>query len=439
MLRNRIAVIVMVLLFAICIVLPAQKVSLNMWMQDWPGGIAFVGAFNKYFTDKYPNVSIEWTLIGWSDLGQKIIPAVIAKEEPDIIFGYSEWFIGQDVSKLFLKLTPDAFTKAELSKYIYREAWDKVYSIMGKDGEIYGVPWRMGPDFDMVTVNLEMAAKAGVDIAKVKSWDDILAVSKKMTQYNADRSIKVSGISLDNYWTLCQGYITMVRQLGGNPFDAATGSWNFNSPAGLKAIEMLDRFVEQKIWDPNSGSALDAFTKGLCASFFIGPWYSTYALGTYPNMKIDLYQVPAINKNSINLIPSIQMMAFSKRVTGAKRKAVLEYAKELIGPTFMELYAKNDPGIGVILNKEFVENYKAGKYEGMWPNKTAATLVKRSADETAQFIPGIKPIPHDTTFDQWAQIMTPEFQKVFIQNGSYEAFLKAISDGLTRAEKEKRL
>jgi ABC-type glycerol-3-phosphate transport system substrate-binding protein len=184
---------------------------------------------------------------------------------------------------------------------------------------------------------------------------------------------------------------------------------------------------------------LDAFTKGLCASFFIGPWYSTYALGTYPNMKIDLYQVPAINKNLVNLIPSIQMMAFSKRVTGAKRKAVLDYAKELIGPYFMEMYAKNDPGIGVILNKEFIEKYKAGKYEGTWPNKTAATLVKRSVDETAQFIPGIKPIPHSTTFDQWAQIMTPEFQKVFIQNGSYEAFVKAISDGLTRAEKEKRL
>jgi ABC-type glycerol-3-phosphate transport system substrate-binding protein len=449
---NRIAVLVTVILFAACLVFAgggkeapaaegaaAQEVTLSMWMQDWPGGIAFVGAFNEYFTDKHPNVKIEWTLIGWADLGQKIIPAVIAKEEPDIIFGYSEWFIGQDVSSLFLKLTPDAFSKDELAKNIYPEAYNNVSSIMGKDGNVYGVPWRMGPDFDMVTVNMEMAAKAGVDITKVKSWDDILAVSKKMTQYNADGSIKVSGCSLDNYWTLCQGYITMVRQLGGNPFDAATGAWNFNSPAGLKAIEILDRFVEQKIWDPSSGSALDAFTKGLCASFFIGPWYSTYALGTYPNMKIDLYQVPALNNNPINLVPSIQMMAFSKRVTGAKRDAVFAYAKDLIGPTFMELYAKNDPGIGVILNKVFVENYKAGKYEGVWPDKTAATLIQRSADETAGYIPVIKPIPHNTTFDQWAQIMTPEFQKVFLQNGSYEAFVKAISDGLTKAEKEKRL
>ncbi|KPJ84347.1 MAG: hypothetical protein AMS17_16350 [Spirochaetes bacterium DG_61] len=452
MLRKRILVLTVIFLFAAFWVFTGggkgkeapveeepEEITLSMWMQDWPGGIAFVGAFNDYYKEIYPNVSIEWTLIGWADLGQKIIPAVIAGEEPDIMFGYGEWFIGQDVSRLFLKLTPDAFTKDEMAKFIYRDAFHKVDAIMGSDGEIYGVGWRMGPDFDMVTVNMDMADAAGVDITTVKTWDDILDVSKKMTQYNADGSIKVSGCSLDNYWTLCQGYVNMVRQLGVDPYDAATGTWDFNSPAGLEAIEILDQFVEQKIWDPTSGSALDAFTKELCASFFIGPWYSTYALGTYPDMNIDLYQVPAIKGNLINLVPSIQMMSFSKRVKGAKKTAVLNYAKELIKPKFMELYAVNDPGIGVILNKVFVEKYKAGDYKGIWADEISATLVERSVAETENFIPGIVPIPHKTTFDQWAQIMTPEFQKVFIEDGSYKDFVEAISKGLTKAEQEARL
>jgi hypothetical protein len=149
--------------------------------------------------------------------------------------------------------------------------------------------------------------------------------------------------------------------------------------------------------------------------------------------------VPALKGNLVNLVPSIQMMSFSKRVKGAAKTAVLNYAKELIKPKFMELYAGNDPGIGVILNKVFVENYKAGKYDGMWADEVSATLVERSVSETETFIPGINPIPHKTTFDQWAQIMTPEFQKVFIEGGSYKDFVKAISDGLTRAEQEKRL
>ncbi len=419
--------------------MPAEDINLSMWMQDWPGGIAFVGAFNDYYTEKYPNVSIDWTLIGWSDLGQKIIPAVIAGEEPDIIFGYGEWFIGQDVSQLFLKLTPDAFTKDEMAEFIYPEAFDKVDAIMGSDGEIYGVGWRMGPDFDMVTVNMDMADAAGVDISAVSSWDDIIDISKKMTQYNDDGSIKVSGVSLDNYWTLCQGYVNMVRQLGGDPFDATTGTWDFNSPAGLEAIEILDQFVEQDIWDPSSGSALDAFTKGLTASFFIGPWFTTNVWGTFPDMNIDLYQVPAIDDNLINLVPSIQMMSFSKSVEGAKKDAVLLYAKELIEPKFMELYAANDPGIGVILNKVFVDNYKAGDYEDLFTDEAKTTLLGRSVAETDAFIPGIVPIPHKTTFDQWAQIMTPEFQKVFMEDGSYEDFVQAISDGLTKAEMEKDL
>jgi ABC-type glycerol-3-phosphate transport system substrate-binding protein len=436
--KRKVLAICAVLILAVAMLAGGQgKVALNMWMQDWPGGIAFVGAFNDYYVKLHPNVTIDWTLIGWSDLGQKIIPAVIAGKEPDIMFGYSEWFIGQNVSRLFLKLTPEAFAKSEMSQFIYPSAFEKVSSIMGPDGEIYGVPWRMGPDYDMITVNMEMAKSAGVDITKIKTWDDILAISKKMTQYNADGSIKVSGISLDNYWTLCQGYITMVRQLGGNPLDAKTAKWDFDNAAGLKAIEILDQFVRQKIWDPKSGSALDAFTKKLAASFFIGPWYSTYALGTYPNMKLDLYQVPAINNNAVNLVPSIQMMAFSKRLTGDKKAAVLAYAKELIKPKFMELYANNDAGIGVILNKVFVDNFKAGKYK--FKDQIATTLVARSVAETDKFIPYIKPIPHNTTFDQWAQIMTPEFQKVFMEGGSYKDFVKAISAGLSKAEQEKGL
>jgi hypothetical protein len=231
----------------------------------------------------------------------------------------------------------------------------------------------------------------------------------------------------------------MVRQLGGNPFNASTATWDFDNAAGLKAIEMLDKFVKEKVWDPKSGSALDAFTKKLAASFFIGPWYSTYALGTYPNMKIDLYQVPAIGGKEINLVPSIQMMSFSKRLKGAEKEAVLAYAKELIKPKFMELYAGNDAGIGVILNKVFVDNYKAGKYKGVWKDPVAANLVARSIAETDKFIPAIKPIPHNTTFDEWAQLMTPEFQKVFLEGGSYRDFVKAISAALTKAEREKGL
>ena len=438
--KRKVLAICAVLILVVAMLAGGQgKVALSMWMQDWPGGIAFVGAFNDYYIKLHPNVSIQWTLIGWSDLGQKIIPATIAGKEPDIMFGYSEWLIGQDVSQLFLKLTPEAFAKSEMAKFIYPQAFEKVNTIMGSDGEIYAVPWRMGPDFDMVTVNMDMAKAVGVDITKVRSWDDMLAISKKMTQYNADGSIKVSGISLDNYWTTCQGYITMVRQLGGNPFNAATATWDFDNAAGVKAIEILDKFVKQKVWDPKSGSALDAFTKKLCASFFIGPWFSTYALGTYPNMKIDMYQVPAIGGKAINIVPSIQIMTFSKRLKGAQKEAVLDYAKELIKPKFMELYASNDAGIGVILNKVFVDNYKAGQYKGMWKDQIAATLVERSVGETDRYIPAIKPIPHNTTFDQWAQIMTPEFQKVFIEGGSYKDFVKAISAGLTKAEKEKEL
>ena len=197
------------------------------------------------------------------------------------------------------------------------------------------------------------------------------------------------------------------------------------------------KFKEEKIWDPASGSAMDGLPKGICASFFIGPWYTTYIWETYPELNITHYIRPSSTDKVIKQVPSIQMMSFSKRVEGAERDAVLLYTRELIQPKFMEFYATGDPGIGVILNKAFVENYKAGEYEGVWEDEKLANLVALSVQETERYLPAMEPIGNKTNFDEWAALMTPEFQKVFLEDGSYEDFVKAVSDALTKAEQEK--
>jgi hypothetical protein len=49
----------------------------------------------------------------------------------------------------------------------------------------------------------------------------------------------------------------------------------------------------------------------------------------------------------------------------------------------------------------------------------------------------IKPIPHLTTFDQWAEACTTEVEKVFLKNGSYDDFVINITKNLNRMEEEK--
>jgi ABC-type glycerol-3-phosphate transport system substrate-binding protein len=339
------------------LIMPEEEVVLEFWMQDWPGGIKYMGEYIDWFQAKYPNITIEWDLVPWVELGQKIIPAIMTGKEPDIMFCYSSWLIGQDVSQLFMPLTPDIIPASEVGKYFYEELL-KTDAVMGSDGEIYTPPIRGDNNGAGVVVNMDMAEAAGVDITKIRTWDDMYKATKAMTVYNADGSIKIEGINFNNYWALPQLYVDLVRQLGGDPFDYDAGRWNFDTPEGRKGIEMLDRFVEDKIWDPTSGSALEAFPKQLTASLMAGIWFIPYIWETYPDMKLDYFYIPAGNNNPVYMIPDLNFVVFSKQLSGAKKQAALLFAKHMFTPELAEINAKYDTGN--YANKMFAEAWKKG-------------------------------------------------------------------------------
>jgi ABC-type glycerol-3-phosphate transport system substrate-binding protein len=230
----------------------------------------------------------------------------------------------------------------------------------------------------------------------------------------------------------------MVTQLGGKVFDEKTNKWDFNTTAGKKAIEMLDKFVELKTFDPTIGSALSAYPKGLVGMFHIGIWFIPYLWNDFPEVNSVYYTLPAAGSaaNQKYLVPSSNLVCFSKRLTGDKKKAALLYAKSLLDGKFSEIAFKHDWGIPC--NKVFVEKWKKGEYRGVY-DETQTYLIERIIEQGDVVNTRLKPIPTVTNFNTWAEIMTPEFQRVFVENGSYDDFVRNITDGLNAAEEEARL
>jgi raffinose/stachyose/melibiose transport system substrate-binding protein len=131
-------------------------------------------------------------------------------------------------------------------------AWLKSYnpaSINGLsfDGKIGAVPYKMGTV--SFFYNKQMFAKAGVDAASIKSWDDYLAAVKKLKDAGI---VPIAGGGGEKwpihfYWS----YLVM-RDGGQKVFDAAKNGQGegFNDPAIIKAGEQLAELGKLEPFQP---------------------------------------------------------------------------------------------------------------------------------------------------------------------------------------------
>ena len=109
------------------------------------------------------------------------------------------------------------------------------------DGKLYGVPQYMS-DVGFF-YNKDLFAKAGVDAAKIKTWDDLLAAAK---------TLKAAGITPltaggGDKWPLALFYSYLVLREGGKPaMDAAMADKDggFTNPVFVKAAQEFKRLVD---------------------------------------------------------------------------------------------------------------------------------------------------------------------------------------------------
>ncbi|MGC8778695.1 MAG: ABC transporter substrate-binding protein, partial [Candidatus Caldatribacteriaceae bacterium] len=227
---------------------PATKVTLDMWFQDWSGGIKWQQTYAELFEKKHPNIHINVVPVPFEELFTKLIPSIAQRNEADILFGYDDWVMGKDVSKLFLPLTPTLLTPEAFKGLVFEAP---LKHVTGSDGNIYGYPFVTGANAFGFVYHKDLFREAGVEAGAIKSWDDIKAAAQKLTVHNPDGSIKRSGI-LFSYTETANAFLDMIIMQGAKDklFSPTTNEWNFNIDEARKALETFYWFVENKLYDP---------------------------------------------------------------------------------------------------------------------------------------------------------------------------------------------
>ena len=203
---------------------------------------AMIAAFNEI----YPNVEIVLNTYSNNSDGNASVNTAILAGEVDVLASFGlqttdkRWEAG-----LFYDLTD----LVEENGIDLVEHWGT--DAFQKDGTIYTFP--SGGLCYYITVNLDAWNEAGLGELPLDgwTWDEYLAASKAMTEYNADGSVAVYGGS--DYHSVNYFTYAVAQVVGKDHYYNAEGMANFDSDAFLKALQReYDAELVDKIWYPKS-------------------------------------------------------------------------------------------------------------------------------------------------------------------------------------------
>ena len=416
------------------VIVPEGEVSIDLWFQDWAGGKSWIEAWEPVFEEIYPTINVNLTFLPFEELNTKIFPAIAAGNEADLMMFYDEWLLGKDASKVFAPITPDLYNANEIGEVTFKSALSR---LTGSDGEVYGLPWGTGANAAGILIHKDLFDEAGIDPTSIQTWDDVKDATKKLTVYNDDGSIARSGIVF-TYTETANLFLDLIvgQGAGKELFNSETGEWNFNIPEAKNALELLKWFVDEKVFDPQSGDPFTSFPNKLTAMLVAGPWTLGAWGDQYPDLKLDyiyMPKYPGLDKN-VHTVVSWACMGVSKRLEGEKRNAALLFLKEMMeNPEFYDIPFTNGFWVGVPGSKAYVGSVVKLAAEGNAPTKEAEI----AATIASNYVPSIDLLLTEISEPELIRaVIFPELQSVFIGDKTVDEVLDYLTTTLTRIEQE---
>jgi arabinosaccharide transport system substrate-binding protein len=186
-------------------------------------------------------------------------------------------------------------------------------------GKQYALDYHLGAY--LAFYNKELLAKAGIDPATIKTWDDYVAAGKKfMDSQNPDRD--PDGAWFSTIETTDLHTIVGPMLMNGGGFYDASGNLTITAPGNVTALQnAADMVLKDKIAIPSPGGFLHApefyaaMQAGKIASFEMPQWYMT----RFPDNMDSL-----CGKVAIGPMPTYQGQSFTTTMGGGTGTAVTD-------------------------------------------------------------------------------------------------------------------
>jgi multiple sugar transport system substrate-binding protein len=356
----------------------------------------------------HPKIQVKLLFNGGNDGAlQKTLASMAAGSSPDIAYEYGSSMAALAGRPQVIDLTD----KVKDPAFNWNDFYPFERDAASSNGKVYGVPALV--DNLALVYNKKLLDAAGVTYPTASwTWDDFRTAAQKLTV--ADKKqygwAYVADGSEDTTWR----WLAMLWQAGGDLLSSDGTKSAFDSPAGLKATQLLhDMAVTDKsvYLDQGNGNYLNLFNSGKIAMLWTGPWDLS---SINPDVKYGVQVLPAANGSHSSIAGPDNWMLFNN---GS--------AREQAAWTFLSWLVSSDTH---------------GKFTlatGDLPTRASETKLASYADYLAKY-PGdavfvsnlsnvTKTRPNTKTYPQVSQAIGSQIQGVLIGHSSPQDALKAAA------------
>lgn len=298
---------------------PSGEITVWSWNIAAEALDMLVPDFNK----KYPDVKVTVVNMGHGDVRDKALAGCAAggTDLPDVVT------VENSEAEVYWARFPDCFVNLkEFGVDKYKDAFPAFkWTELSAGDAIYSLPWDSGPT--VIFYRRDLYEEAGIDPAKIETWDDFIEAGKKMLA-TTDGKVKMATIDVaaDDGW-----FRALANQQGCSYFSNDGESVTINQPGCVAALEEIKRMMDAGILAQGDwGGQIQNVKTGAVASAFFGGWYEGTIRSNAPELsgKWGIYEVPAVEKGGVRAAnwggSSLAITSASKNKDAAW--AYIEYA-----------------------------------------------------------------------------------------------------------------
>jgi multiple sugar transport system substrate-binding protein len=305
-----------------------QAASGTVVLSGWganPDELKLLKAVIRGFEKTFPKIHVDYQPITGD-----YVPAMLAKfsarKPPDVFYVDSNVFLDWVTQGLLEPL--DSYAKK--SKFPANAFYPSLLNGFKYKGKIYGYPKDWSPL--AMEVNTTLAAKAGVNPSKIKTWAQLTAAAKKL------KPVMGSGakpICLNPSWDRA---LAFVYQNGGSFLNASKTKSTINSSAAKSAMDFYVGLIRQGLADIPAklsvGWCGEALGKEKAAIVFEGNWMFPFMTSTFPDVKFTTQQM-VMNKQHGNLAFTV---SYSMAKDSGNKDAAWQLIRYLTGKAGMKTW-----------------------------------------------------------------------------------------------------
>lgn len=250
----------------------ANAVEIEYWQYFYDARVDAMEQLIEKFEAANPDITVKMTHFPYADYRTKVAAAIPAGEGPDVVQLFYGWLNDYVEADLIQPLPTDVFDPAVIDTEFF-----PMVQAMKEDGHYWALPTAVRSL--ALFYNTRLFEEAGIE-GPPTTLDELVATAEALTERDGAGNITTVGLTTgmtaqDHHWWR----EVLVRQFGGEPYLDDYKTVNYDSEAGIKAMEFytsleLDLGVTASTFMDEPQAAFKAGRAGMHidGSFRIGRW-----------------------------------------------------------------------------------------------------------------------------------------------------------------------